>query len=158
FWVMLNPLLLMGSLAFAFSSLFRGQHAELYILSGVLLWTTFSQATIAAMNSLHTNGNTLRRMYVPASVFVFSAVGGAFVNLFFSFVPFTLLAVLFGTLPSWQWLYLVIPIFQLMLISTGLGLIVSTFSVFFTDTMEIYNALLQVYFFLTPVMYPLTIL
>src|SRR5262249_7594422 len=48
-WVMLNPLLLMGSLAFAFSSLFGAQHIEVYILSGVLLWNTFSQGTIAAM-------------------------------------------------------------------------------------------------------------
>ncbi len=157
-WVMLNPLLLMGSLAFAFSSLFSGQHIEIYVLSGILLWNTFAQGTTAAMSSMHANSGTLRRVYVPASVFVFSAVGSALINLLFSLVPFTILAMLFGILPTWRWLYLIIPIFQLILLCMGIGLIVSSLAVFFVDTIEIYAALLQVYFFLTPVMYPLTIL
>lgn len=159
-WVMLSPLLLLGTLAFVFSNLFgKGQaHIATYILIGILLWTLFAQGTVAAMSSMQANSGTLKRVYVPAIVFVFSAIASALTNFAFSLVPFVIIVIADGLVPSWQWLYLLIPILQLTMLTAGVGLIIAVLGVFFADILEIYNVLLQMYFFATPVMYPVTIL
>jgi ABC-type polysaccharide/polyol phosphate export permease len=159
-WVMLSPLLTMGVLVIVFSSIFRFNvpHYAAYLLVGLLLWSVFAQGTVAAMSNLVGNGSVLRRMYVPPSVFVASAIGSALVNLIFSLVPFAILAYLTGVEPSLWWLFLVVPCFLVTLFAFGVGLVLSSMAVYFTDTVEIWTVLLSVYFYLTPVIYPATTL
>ena len=95
-------------------------------------------------------------MYVPPSVFVGSAIGSALVNLIFSLVPFAILAWVTGVEPSLWWLFLIVPCFLVTLFAFGVGLILSSMAVYFTDTVEIWAVLLSVYFYLTPVIYPAT--
>src|SRR5215467_2505818 len=81
-WVMLNPLLTMAVLTVVFSEVFRFnvEHYAVYVLSGTLLWSLYAQGSNAAMSSLQGSGNIIRKLYVPPSVFVASAVGSAVVN------------------------------------------------------------------------------
>jgi ABC-type polysaccharide/polyol phosphate export permease len=160
-WVMLNPLLTMAVMVVVFSSLLRFSKSvydfPVYLLSGILIFNLFSQGTIAAMSNLMGNGNTLRRMYVPPSVFVVSAIGSALVNLVFSIVPFFLLVLVTGIAPSLTWLFLVVPVLEVTIFALGVGLIVAPMMVFFHDTFEIYSVLVLVLNYLTPVFYPVSI-
>jgi len=159
-WVMLSPFLTMGVLVVVFSSIFRFNtpHYPAYLLCGLLLWAVFAQGTVAAMSNLVGNGAVLRRMYVPPSVFVGSAVGSALVNLLFALVPFAILAYLTGVEPSVWWLFLIVPCLMVTLFAFGIGLILSSMAVYFTDTQEIWTVLLSIYVYLTPVFYPVNIL
>jgi homopolymeric O-antigen transport system permease protein len=159
-WVMLSPLLTMAVLVVVFSSIFRFNtpHYPAYLLVGILLWTVFAQGTVAAMSNLIGNGSVLRRMYVPPSVFVGSAIGSALVNLLLSIIPFAVLAYLTGVEPSVWWLFLIVPCLMVAIFAFGVGLVLASMAVYFTDTVEIWTVLLSVYIYLTPVFYPLSIL
>jgi ABC-2 type transport system permease protein len=159
-WVMLSPLLTMAVLTVVFSNIFRFNtpHYAAYLLCGLLLWSVFAQGTVAAMSNLLGNGSVLRRMYVPPSVFVGSAIASAMVNLFFSLIPFAILAYLTGVDPTWWWLFLLVPCFMVTLFAFGVGLVLASMAVYFSDMQEIWAVLLSMYIYLTPVFYPVTIL
>src|SRR5260221_7768588 len=159
-WTMLNPLLTMGTLVIIFSTLFRTEidHYPTYILSGLLTWNVFSQGSVAAMNSLLGNSGSLRKTYVPAAVFVLSGVGGAVVNFIFAFIPLIVFALLDGLSPAISWSYAIVVLCQLTVLTIGIGFMTAAAVVFFADVLEIYQVLLNLLFFLTPIMYPLRIL
>lgn len=159
-WVMLNPLLTMGVLVVVFSNFFRFTlpHYPVYLLCGILIFNVFAQGTVAAMSNLSSNGGVLRRMYVPPSVFVVSAIGSALVNLLFSIVPFFALALINGLRPSVSWVFIVVPCLETALFSLGIGLIIAPLMVFFNDIYEIYTVMVTALNYLTPVFYPFTIL
>jgi ABC-type polysaccharide/polyol phosphate export permease len=161
-WVMLNPLLTMAVMVIVFSALLRFSNLVIYdfpvyLLSGILIYSLFAQGTIAAMSNLMGNGSTLRRMYVPPSVFVTSAIGSALVNLVFSIIPFFILALATGITPSITWIFIIVPCFETALFSLGVGLIIAPMMVFFHDTFEIYSVLVTALNYLTPVFYPVSI-
>jgi ABC-type polysaccharide/polyol phosphate export permease len=155
-WVMLNPLLTMAVLTIVFSQVFRFnvEHYATYVLSGTLFWNIYAQGTNAAMSSLQGNGIILRKLYVPPTVFVASAIGSALVNFIFALAPFLLLALVDGLSPTLSWFFVLVPILLITLFSLGIGLIVAALVAFFNDTFEIYQVLLTAYYFLTPVFYP----
>lgn len=160
-WVMLNPLLMTVVLAIVFSNFIRfgGIHYyTAYLLAGILMWNVFSQGSVAAMSNLVGNAGTLRRMYVPPSVFVVSAIGSALVNFTFALAPLFLIVVTLGVTPSLTWLYIPIPVLEVTVFTLGIGLIVSALMVFFTDVYEIYNVFIMLGMYLTPVFYPVNIL
>ncbi len=159
-WVTLNPLLTTIVLSIAFSFLFGKSQPTypVFVLGGIIIWSLFAQGSVAAMGNLVGNGATLRRMYIPPSAFVVSAIGSALVNLVFTIVPFFLIAVALKAPLSWSWFYVLVAAIQVMLFTLGVGLIVSTLTVFFNDVYEMYMVLLTAFNYLTPVFYPITVL
>jgi ABC-type polysaccharide/polyol phosphate export permease len=160
FWAMVNPLLTMAVLLVVFTRLFRFQieHYPIYILSGLLLWALFSRGTSLAMQSVLSNSSIRKKIYVPASVFVAASVGSALVNLLFALAPLLLLALIMGVRPTIAWLYLPVPILQTAILAFGVGLIIAAVAVFFADMVDIYEVALSALFYLTPIIYPVSIL
>lgn len=159
-WAMVNPLLTMLVLLAVFTNLFRFdvEHYPIYILSGLLLWGLFARGTTIAMRSVIDNGGIRNKIYVPASVFVAAAVGSALVNLLFALIPLLALAVITGLRPNPAWFYLPVPILQTALLTFGIGVLIAALAVFFADMLDIYEVLLGAFFYLTPIIYPVTIL
>lgn len=159
-WAMLNPLLTMLVLVLVFSYLFRFdvENYAIFVLSGLVIWSLFAQGTTSAMNSILENSGYLKKIYIPSSVFVTSAVGSAVVALLFSMIPLLLLAVITGVKPHLSWLLLPLPIVQVTIFTLGIGSILAALVVFFNDVLHIYTVLVTMYFYLTPVIYPVDIL
>ena len=159
-WVTLNPLLTTVVLSIAFWFLFGPSQPNYpaFVLGGLIIWNLFAQGSVAAMSGLVGNGATLRRMYIPPSVFVVSAIGSALVNLFFTVIPFFLIALALKAPLSFTWLYVFVACIQVTLFTLGIGLIVSTMVVFFNDVYEMYLVLLTAFNYLTPVFYPIKVL
>jgi ABC-type polysaccharide/polyol phosphate export permease len=155
-WVMLNPLLTMLVLTIVFSRVFRFDvnHYAVFLLGGLLLWNLYAQGSNAAMSSIQSNGAVLRKLYVPPTAFVTSAVGSALVNFLFALVPFFALALLNQVPPSPTWVFIFVPALLVTMFTMGIGLIVAAMIVFFNDTFEIYQVLVNAYYFFTPVFYP----
>lgn len=159
-WVTLNPLLTTIVLSIVFAYLFGKDQPNypVFVLGGLLIWNVFAQGSVAAMSNLVGNGGTLRRMYIPPSVFIVSAVGSALVNLVFTIGPFFLIALALHAPLSLTWLYVPVVCAQVTIFTLGVGLVVSTLMVFFNDIYEIYVVLLTAFNYLTPLFYPISIL
>ncbi len=159
-WTLLNPLLTMLVLTFVFSNLFRFDipHYPIYLLSGLVAWNCFSGVTNQSMGDMVYNGSLMNRIYVPKALFVASAAGTGLVNLGFAFIPLLIIAIATGA-PIDQSLITVLPaVFLLALFAMGVGLIVSTAAVFFADMMPVYEVLLTIWLYATPIIYPISII
>lgn len=156
-WVMLSPLMQMLVLYIVFSQVLRFNisHYAIYLLVGILTFNLFSQGTVAAMANLQANAAILHKLYVPPSVFVASAIGSALVNFIFALGPVVVLALFNGLTPGIAWPFLLVPAVLASLFAFGFGLIISALFIFFHDIFEIYQVVINLFYFITPVMYPL---
>ncbi|HKC23281.1 MAG TPA: ABC transporter permease [Thermoanaerobaculia bacterium] len=154
-WTMLSPLVNMVALTIVFSEILKQQitNFPVYLLTGSLLWTFFSQGTSYAASLTVDAGDITRRVYVPRSVFVAVAVGVALVNLLLSLVPLFVIILVTRHPVSTAWLFLPVPILVATIFTAGVGLLVFTMSSRFVDVKETYMVLLGTWFFITPVFY-----
>jgi ABC-2 type transport system permease protein len=159
-WAMVNPLLTMIVLMLVFLNIFRFdvQNYPIYILSGLLVWQLFARGTATAIRSLLDNSFIYKQIYVPSGVFVAAAIGSALVNLFFALLPLLILTWVMGIPPRLSWLFLPVPVLLAALFALGCGLIISALAVFFADILDIYEVGINAYFYLTPILYPVSIL
>lgn len=155
-WTLLGPILQMAALTVALSALLRGHVANypVYFLSGSLFWNFFAQATGHTANLTTDALELSKRVYLPRSAFVASALGVALVNLLLSLVPLFLIALATGRTPGPAWLFLPVSVVIGAAFTAGVGLVVFTLACRFVDVRETYLVLLQPWFFLTPILYP----
>jgi len=158
-WTMLNPLLSMVVLTIVFSNLFRIEivNFPIYVLSGQIIWIFFSSATSGAMGEIVWSGDLLNRIYVPKSVFAVASVGTGLVNFFLSLFPLLGIALVLGVklnfaLLAWPLVILLLSIFCL-----GASLFLSTLAVYFADMLPVYEVILTIWLFATPIIYPVEI-
>lgn len=159
-WTLLNPLLNMVVMTFAFSALFRNtlEHYPVYILSGLLCWNFFSQTTTYAMHTLVWGGGLIKRIYLPRTIFAVSSIGNGLVNLFLALIPLVGVIFVLGHPFYPTWWVLPFAILLLAMFSLGVALLMSTLAVFFTDVLDMYQVVIQAWFYLSAIMYPKTIL
>jgi ABC-2 type transport system permease protein len=156
FWTMLNPLLMMVITSIVFSNLFRQTitNFPIYVLSGYVVWTFFSQSTVSASSSILDSSGLTRKVYVPPALFPLASIASGLINLALALVPLALLMLVTGGVFSWALLVLPISALLLALFAYGLGLILSSCAVFFRDTVYTYQVLLVAWMYLTPLFYP----
>jgi ABC-2 type transport system permease protein len=159
-WTLLNPLLMMAVLTLVFSQMFRGgvQHYAVYLLSAQLVWIFFAQTTTQAMNSLTWGGALIRKIYLPRSVFALSQVGAGLVNLTLALIPLLFITLISGFPLTWALLWLPLPMLLIGCFALGVGLLLSTLAISFPDVVEMYQVILTAWYFLTPIIYPLSAL
>lgn len=158
-WTMLQPLLMLTVLNLVFSQIFRFdlRNYPVYALAGILFWNFFQQTITSSMNSLNANANILKKLPVPLAVFPIATVISGLVNLLFAFVP------LFGILlwtghpitPALAFLPVAIAI--AVVFTLGAGLILSPLAVLFSDVVEFVTVVMTLLFYMTPVIYPKSI-
>ncbi|HRE54781.1 MAG TPA: ABC transporter permease [Candidatus Competibacter sp.] len=159
-WMLLNPLLQTIVLAIAFGALFQSAlpHYPIYLLSGLLAWNFVTQTTQYAMGVMAGGGGLLKRIYIPRATYIVAVVGNGLVNSLVSIVPLLLVMIVFQHPLGASWAFLPFSLLILTAFTLGLALLLSTASVFFTDSIDIYQIVVQAGFFLTPIMYPPSVL
>ena len=160
FWMLLNPLLQTIVLAVAFGAMFKSAlpHYPVYLLSGLLAWSFMTQTTQYAMGVMATGSGLLKRIYIPRATYVVAVVGNGLVNFLVSILPLALIVWFLDHPVSASWLLLPVCILILAVFTLGLALLLSTASVFFNNSIDIYQILVHAGFFLTPIMYPPSVL
>ena len=161
-WTLLNPLLTMTVLWIVFSQFFRFETPGdvpyiVYLLSGILLITFFSQGVIATGSSIVNSAAVLSKVYVPAEVFSVAAALAALVNFGISLIPLLIIQLITGVGIPWTVLLVPIPAFFLLMLVAGLGLLVASAAVYFYDVLDLTAVLTQLVGYLTPVFYPISI-
>jgi len=159
-WTMLNPLGMMLVLSLAFSSILRFNIPgyATFVLSGLMAWNFFAQTTTAAMVNLVWGGGLLKRIYIPRSSFALAAMGTGLVNLTLSLVPLIIVMLISDTPIRLSILFLPVPALLLVAFSLGVGLLISTWAIYFPDVSEMYQIVLSAWFYLTPIIYNDTML
>ena len=159
-WTLLNPLLMMIVLSVVFSNLFRFdvENFPLYLLSGQIIFNFYNDATSTAMSAIVGNAALIKKVYVPKYLFVISRVFSSFINLMASFTALMLVMVATRAELHWSVLLSVVPLALFMLLSLGIGLILAALTVKFRDIMHLYSVFTTVLLYLTPVIYPMSIL
>jgi lipopolysaccharide transport system permease protein len=130
----------------------------LYLCSGFLPWIAFSECITRGSNSFLENANHLKKMPIPEQVFVAQAATSATISLFISWVLLFGLAITMRYTPSWLWLILPLVGILFQGFAFGLGLLLSSIIVFFRDIGQLLGIFLQTWMWMTPIVYPESIL
>jgi ABC-2 type transport system permease protein len=159
-WTMLHPLGMMIVMSIVFSQLFRVKMEgyPAYVLSGLIAWTFFSQTSASSISVLVWGGNLLQRIYIPRSTFAISTIITGLVNLVLSLVPLIAVMIVIKV-PLHLTIFLApIPMLFLGMFSLGIGLLLSTIGIYFADIVEMYAIILTAWMYMTPIIYPLSLL
>ena len=163
FWSFVNPLLLLLIYTFIFTVVMPGVRGaglepfSLFMFCGILPWTWFSSSLLESSNVLIAGGNLIRKVLFPAEVLPIVTVLAGLVHFLFG-LPILAAFFLYYRVPltttDLLWLPLVIAI-QLIL-TLGLALMVSALTVHFRDLRDLLANLMTLWFFATPIVYPLS--
>lgn len=165
-WTIINPLAMIVVYTVVFSQVMKarlpgadGQFAySIYLCAGVLTWTFFSETVNRAQNVFLDNANLIKKVSFPRMCLPVIVVANASLNFLIIFALFTLFLLLFGGFPGLVY-FAVIPVLLIqVLFSVGLGITLGVLNVFFRDVGQLFSVVLQFWFWLTPVVYPVGIL
>lgn len=161
-WSLAKPLGLFGMLYLVFGHLFKlgggTAHYPLYLLLGIVLWTYFSDATSIGMKSIVDRATLVRKLSFPRVIIPLSVTLSSAITLALNLVA---IAVLIGAnriVPGPKWLLLAPLLLELCLVALGIGLILSALYVRFRDVAPVWDLVLQLAFFASPIIYPVTLL
>jgi ABC-type polysaccharide/polyol phosphate export permease len=153
-WSMLSPLLMLGTYYFVFRYVMGvslpGYLA--YLLVGLVYWTFFQDCTFSGLTALAGKGSLLKSVPVPALLVVAGAAVSTTITIAINSAVLLVGLAVVGRLSPLAPLAL-LPIVCLALLATGVSFVVALAHVRFRDTSLIWTALLQAWFWLTPVVY-----
>lgn len=158
-WSLLNPLLMMIVLTAVFSNFFRFDipNFPVYLLSGQIIFSFFSESTTMSMNSILGAGSIIKKVYVPKYIFPVSKILSSFSTLLFSLLALLLVILATNVTVTPIILMFPLPLIYILIFSIGIGLIMSVLAVYFRDTLHLYTVLLTAWTYLTPIFYPVSI-
>jgi lipopolysaccharide transport system permease protein len=157
-WTLVNPLLYMGIYTLVFSVYMRigmDRYAA-FLLSGLLPWIWFSSSLLGGTTSIIDGASLIKKVFFPPQVLPTVTVIANFVNFLLSLPLLFGLLLLFGVTLGWALLALPLIMTAQFALTLGLTLIVSATSVRYRDIPPILGHLFTFWFFLTPIIYPVT--
>jgi ABC-type polysaccharide/polyol phosphate export permease len=163
-WTLLNPLLTAGIMYLIFGQLFGSRFGAtdepyvVYLLSGVMFMTFFSQGVMATGSAIAGASGILSKVYVPAEVFSISTALAAGVNFAISLIPLVAAQLIAGVGIPWTILLVPIPALAMLALVAGLGLLIAAAAVFFYDVLDLTRVGVQLITYLTPMFWPVSII
>ena len=154
-WSLLEPVLTTIILTIVFGTLFGHDEPEfpMYILSGRLLYSCFSQGTKAALKSIRSNAGMIKKVYVPKYLYPLSDVLFNFIIFLLSLVVLVLLGLVVGVYPRPSWLLMIFPLILLFFMTYGVGMILATVAVFFRDMEYLWTVILMIIMYTCAIFY-----
>jgi len=159
-WSLLNPLFTMVIMALVFSSLYKLPFSQfsLYLFSGLLPWNLITSSLLGGSMSIINAESYLKKVYIPKIIFPLVTLGVEITNFLFSLVSLFILSLFFGAKLGWSILLLPLALLLLALFILGGILLLSILTVFFRDLSHILQIALLGLFYLTPILYPTSLL
>lgn len=156
-WSLIRPLMLFGVLYVVFTQVIRlgegVQYYAVYLLMSIVLFTYFSETTARGLSSLLERENLLRKMRFPRLAIPLSVSLAAMFNLCLNLVVVFGFALAAGVDPRLSWLQLPVLVILIGALGTGLAMALSVLYVRFRDVQPIWDVVLQVLFYASPILY-----
>jgi ABC-2 type transport system permease protein len=160
-WQLVRPLMLFGVLYLVFSVFVKFNTGVDYfpavLLTGIVLYTFFSDATSNAVTSVLDRENLVRKIQFPRVVVPVAAVLTAFFNLLTNLVAVFVFVLAAGVRPQWTWLLFPVLVVVLCVLAMGVSLLLSALYVRFRDVQPIWEVVLQVLFYGSPILYAIEV-
>ena len=166
-WSILYPVLMMAVMAVVFSHMFKfrmeGVNYLVYLMTGLVMFNYFSEASNTAMTSVVGNFSLINKVYIPKYIFPISKVLFCGINFLLTLIPLLVIILVTGSgetrcvINGW---YLLLPFIFICLVifTTGLGLLISTISVFLRDMFYIYGIIFTIWNYFTPIFWGINII
>jgi ABC-2 type transport system permease protein/lipopolysaccharide transport system permease protein len=130
-----------------------------YLFSGIAIFNLISIVVTGSPNVFISNENFIKRIYVPKLTFVLQIVLLETVNFLFILLSLLILGIVFGQITfTVEYLFLPVPVILVLLLLIGESCVIAVMAVYFRDLTFIVPVVMQTLFFLTPVIYPVTML
>lgn len=156
-WSLLYPILTMTVLALVFSNMFRmsmpGVNYLVYLMSGLIMFNYFSEASNLSMSSVVANFGLINKVYIPKYIFPLSKCLFVGINFLLTLIPLYILIIATGTGLNIYHLLLPYVFICLFLFTLGVGFLLSAISVFLRDMFYIYGVVISLWMYMTPIMY-----
>lgn len=163
-WALIQPLctvfvftLLFGGLL-GVESRIPGVPYALFVVSGLLPWTLFSGVFTKASSSVLDNQRLVTKVYFPRLALPLAAVGVNLVDFFIAFGMLGIMMLSFGVTPPPAFVLLPFVILTIVLAGLGISTGLAALLVFYRDVRFVTPFLLQLWFYLTPVIYPISVI
>jgi len=161
-WAIIQPVVTMVVLSAFFGTLIgstvTGGTARvpypIFLYAGLLPWTFFASAVTASSQSLLSNSNLIRKVYFPRLIVPIAAVGAPLVDYAVAFVVLLGMMVWFGVAPTWRLLLLPALVATTVTAALGVGILLAALTTAYRDFRFVVTFLIQIWFFVTPVIYP----
>ena len=165
-WTIIKPLSMIIVYTVIFSQIMRAKLPgvdtkfaySIYLCAGVLTWGLFTETVSRLQNIFLEQANVLKKINFPRLCLPVIVVANALVNFLIIFGLFTFFLIFSGLFPGTVFLALIPILFVQTLFTVGLGISLGVLNVFFRDVGQFFTVVLQFWFWLTPVVYPLSIL
>jgi lipopolysaccharide transport system permease protein len=157
-WVILQPVLMTLVFATFLGKIARvpsaGVPYVLFLYSGLLPWTFFSNAVSSSSHSLIASANMITKVYFPRSIVPLAAVLVRLSDFIIASVVLVGLMVYYGQPVTWTILVAPLLILQLTLLALALGMWFAALNVKYRDIGTALPVLLQLWMFASPIIYP----
>jgi lipopolysaccharide transport system permease protein len=161
-WAILQPFAMMVVFTLFFNKVAKISSGAIpyaiFSYTGLLFWNTFSSALTRSSNSLVQNQSVITKIYFPRIIVPISATIVAFIDFLFAFLVFVGLMIYYHITPGLGGIIFLIPAIVItFMAAAGLGLFLSSVNVKYRDVQQIVPFFIQVGLFLTPVIYPVSL-
>ncbi|MFD0704712.1 ABC transporter permease [Alloscardovia venturai] len=159
-WSVVKPLMLFAVMYTVFVRFLKFTDGTptfpVVLLLGNCLWAFFSEATSVGLRSIVDRGDLLRKIHFPTYIVVVSATIGALISLLINFVVVFIFCLFSPVTFTWRVILVPFYVIELVMLAVGVSLILAAMYVHFRDIAHIWEVLLQVLFYATPIIYPLS--
>jgi ABC-2 type transport system permease protein len=161
-WSLLRPLFLFLILYVVFTKFIRlGDsipHYPIYLLLGIVLWQFFADMTNQSLSSIVARGDLIRKIRIPRWMIVLTSSVSALINLGLNLLVVGVLMAINHVPVAVSIVYLPLALFEIYIFGLGLSLFLSAAYVKYRDLSFIWEVLMQAGFYLTPIIYPLSLI
>ena len=154
-WTLIEPLLTMLVLTLVFGTFFGNNDEQypVYILSGRLLYSFFSSGTKSGLRAVSGNAAMIKKVYVPKYIYVLSTVISNFVTFLISLVVLVGVGAVLHVQPTIYVVQAIVPLFILLIMTTGISMILATLNVFFRDIEYIWSVFTMLIMYASAIFY-----
>ncbi|MBF0452774.1 MAG: ABC transporter permease [Candidatus Magnetomorum sp.] len=156
-WHFVNPIIMIMMYTMVFFFIFydrSGGNYTFYLISGVIVWQTFSNTILRGSNAFIENARYLKHLAIPSEIFVARTTASETAILTLHFLLFLLIAFLSGCSVYWTIVFLPFFLLLIQILAFSIALILAGLQAFFHDIRHIIEAFLPLWLWTLPVIYP----
>ena len=165
-WAILNPLAMVAIYALILSNILQAKMVgidsqysfAIYLTAGMLCWNLFSEIVSRSLNVFIANGNLIKKAMFPKIVLPAILVGTCLLDNILLFIAILIVFALLGHMPGFEVLWLPLLVLATIALGVGVGLTLGILNVFLRDIAQLVPIILQILFWFTPIVYPVSII
>ena len=157
-WSLLNPMATMIISSVVFGSIMRFDLKDfvVFLYAGMLPWNFFGISADFCGVSILNNEGFIKKIYLPKIVFPLSTVCAQFINMLLSMIALIFFMLILGAMVTVALVFLPVAFLLMFIWTLGFSLLMAAVNVYFRDMRYIMSVVMNAWYYLTPILYPIT--